>query len=54
MLDGKNKPIVWDHDSLNNILDDLRDLINSLSESGKIFPENNKVLTDVVNNIIDS
>jgi len=35
-------------------MNDLRDLINSLSEPERISPENNKSLTDIVNNIIDS
>jgi len=35
-------------------MNDLRDLINSLSESERISPKNNKGLTDIVNNIIDS
>lgn len=35
-------------------MNDLRDLINSLSESRRIPHENNRVLTDVLNNIIYS
>jgi hypothetical protein len=50
LLEGKNKTIVKNPDM---VLDDLRDLINSLSESGRVSPENNKILTDVLNNIID-
>jgi hypothetical protein len=50
LLEGKNKTIVKNPDT---VLDDLRDLINSLSESGRVSPENNKILTDVLNNIID-
>ena len=54
LVDGKNKPTIGDYDSSDNTLDKLRDLINSLSESGRISPENNRVLTDVLNRIIDS
>jgi len=51
LLEGKNETIVKNPDT---VLDDLRDLINSLSESGRVSPENNKILTDVLNNIIDN
>ena len=53
LLEDKNKTIT-NPDSYDNTLDDLRDLINSLSESGRILPENNRVLTNVLNDIIDS
>lgn len=53
LLNGKNKTTT-NPDSLDNTLDDLRDFINSLSESGMISPENNRVLTNVLNDIIDS
>ena len=53
LLDSKNKIITKSPDSSNDILDDLRDLINSLSESGRISPENNRILTNVLNDIID-
>lgn len=51
LLEEKNKLTVKNPDT---VLDDLRDLINSLSESGRISPENNKILTEVLDNIIDS
>jgi len=54
LLDGKNEKITKNSDTSDNTLDDLRDLINSLSESGRISPENNRVLTNVLNDIIDS
>jgi len=50
LLEEKNQTIIKNPD---NILNDLRDLINSLSESGRVSPENNRILTDVLNNIID-
>jgi len=53
LLDGKNKPTIRGYDSSDNTLDELRDLINSLSESGRISPENNRGLTDILNRIID-
>ena len=53
LLNGKNKTTT-NPDSSDNTLDDLRDFINSLSESGMISPENNRVLTNVLNDIIDS
>jgi len=54
LLDGKNKTIAKNSDLSDNTLDNLRDFINSLSESGMISPENNRVLTNVLNDIIDS
>ena len=50
LLEGKNETLVKNPDT---VLDDLRDLINSLSESGRVSPENNRILTDALNNIID-
>jgi hypothetical protein len=54
LLDGKNKTITKNSDLSDSTLDDLRDFINSLSESGMISPENNRILTNVLNDIIDS
>jgi len=51
LLEGKNETIVKNPDT---VLDELRDLINSLSESGRVSPENNRILTDTLNNIIDN
>lgn len=54
LLDEENSLTTGNPDSSYNVLDDLRDLINSLSESGRISPENNRILTGVLNRIIDS
>ena len=51
LLEGKNETIVKNPDT---VLNELRDLINSLSESGRVSPENNRILTDTLNNIIDN
>ena len=50
-LQEKNQYKTTEYDS--NIFNDLRDLIDSLTESGKISPKNNRLLTNLLNNISD-
>ena len=53
LLDKKNIKTA-NNESIDYALDSLRDLINSMSETGRISPKNNRILTDVLNQIIDS
>lgn len=53
LLSEKNRSSAIKNHSDDNALDDLRDLINSMSEAGKISPKNNRILTDVLNSIVD-